>query len=106
MSHNRILVQNLAKIFDIYATEMFVEAIIAYFSSYFHVKKTISKLQVLLKEIDNKRYILVPLDYLIKAFVKFYGDEFSYIIHLNMILKPYLQKKHEMERPDLEIDVN
>lgn len=85
VAHNRILVSNYQRIFDIYSSEVFVEAILAYFSIQINIKKQVEKLLKELKNIDPERLVFMPIENLEMAFKNYFGDEMTYKLHFDMV---------------------
>ena len=61
VSHNRILVSNIQKIYEIHAKECFVEAILPYFSIQMTVHGMWNKIHKELKILDPTRELSAPL---------------------------------------------
>lgn len=68
VAHNRILVSNYQKIFDIYSQETFVEAVLPYYSVQIALKKQVDKLIKELRNLDPERVVFVPMENIQKAF--------------------------------------
>ena len=78
---NRVLVQNIPQIYEIYAQECFIEDFLSYLSLDMNEKRFFAKLKDEIKKIDPSRGILIPLGTLKKAYIKYYGHDTLYVIH-------------------------
>ena len=66
--HGRLLVSNYQKVFEIYSSEQFVEAILSYYLSGINIKKQMGKVQTRVKAIARDRLVFVPLEKMQKAY--------------------------------------
>ena len=105
MAHNRILVSNYQKIFEIYSQEVFIEAVFPYFSTQMNHNKQQEKIMKELKCIEPSRAVYVPIENLLTAFQKYYGDELTYKLHFDIVKNQYLKQMKVTYSQGMEIDV-
>jgi len=58
-----------------------------------------------LKTIDPNRVVFSPVDNLIQAFQKFFGDDLTYKLTFDMVRVAYCKKKKVADMPGMEIDI-
>jgi|LauGreDrversion4_2_1035121.scaffolds.fasta_scaffold66625_2 hypothetical protein len=58
-----------------------------------------------LKNIDPNRVVFTPVENLIKAFQKFFGDDLTYKLSFDMVRVSYCKKKKVSDIPGMEIDI-
>lgn len=105
VAHNRILVSNYQRILEVYSDEAFTEAVFPYFSTQMNLKKTQEKITKELRSIEPDRAVFVPIENLMQAFQKYFGDEVTYRLHFDIVKQQYLKQLKVTYSAGMEIDV-
>jgi hypothetical protein len=105
VSSNRILVSNYQRIFEIFASEQFVEAVFPFFQTQIHLKKQQEKVLKELKAIESERAVFVPVESLQMAFQRYYGDEHTFKLQFELVKAKYLRQFKIEDKPGFEVDV-
>lgn len=121
MGSNRVLRSHLMKIFEIYANECFVEAVVTYLANKGYIKKLKKKLNELLMKhlqdqqsksnksksaasISQESLYSVSIDTLRQVFAQYHKDEHSYKVLFDRILHRYLYTEQQQYFPNMEIN--